>query len=951
MNRKMNTLATLLLLVGLLFMLPVTAMAEEAVDATITPASGTCGSNLTWTLDDKGVLTISGTGGMEDYTWRYDSTLEKYVTTAPWGVAMKEVVLEKGVTSIGYCAFYECSNLSNISIPEGVTSIGEEAFAFCSSLSSISIPDGVTSIGDGAFKDCSSLNSISIPDGVTSIGYKSFSYCSNLTNITLPNGVSIIDDYAFRGCSSLCSANIPDSLTSIGSYAFDGCTSLTSISIPDSVTSIGSYAFDGCTSLTSIIIIPEGITSIGERTFYYCSSLTSITLPDSLTTIGDQAFRGCSLLSSITIPDSVTTIDKWAFMDCCALSSIYLSNSLTNIGDKAFYGCPAPLYANRNGSVAIALTKANHSFVDPSYPELSLKAYENEDGTRTLTVTDCATDAVSVTVPDGVTSIVSFAFEDCSRLGSVNLPDSVTSIDGYAFYGCSSLTNITIPDGVTSIGSSAFSRCPATRYASRNNSAALALTKANYSFVDPSYPALSLEAYETEDGTRIFSVTDCAEDVVSVTFPDGVTSIGSNAFYGCSSLSSISIPDGVTTIGNNAFYACSRLSSIYLPNSVTSIGEYGFTPLYGQTTTVYCYEFSYAEEWALQNGFTVCLLDGKETEEYLQVTLPETFTLGLGETAALPLQVFPVLPEISIVWTSADESVVQINEDGTITGAACGQAIVSVSVDGVTASCTVTVVAPVTLLALPDTIYVVAKQTRTLPLTIEPAGATVELVYETGNTIYASITEDSLLKGGAVGTTTLTVTDQLTGLTATATVRITYPVTAVSFTPEACAMDPGETLQLTANVTMRTDSCVNELVTFASSDETIAVVDEKGLLTAKASGTVTITATAASGVSGSCTVLVLPAQRSVLPACLVTIEDEALMGTPISFCVLPGSVSSIGVRAFASCTALKIIEIPAGVTIIAESAFDGCTDLIIVAPQGSAAHTFALNHGFVWMAK
>jgi len=139
-------------------------------------------------------------------------------------------------------------------------------------------------------------------------------------------------------------------------------------------------------------------------------------------------------------------------------------------------------------------------------------------------------------------------------------------------------------------------------------------------------------------------------------------------------------------------------------------------------------------------------------------------------------------------------------------------------------------------------------------------------------------------------------------------------------------------------------------VSWKSSKTSIATVKD-GVVTFIKDGTVTITATAASGVSGSCTVLVLPAQRSVLPACLVTIEDEALMGTPISFCVLPGSVSSIGVRAFASCTALKIIEIPAGVTIIAESAFDGCTDLIIVAPQGSAAHTFALNHGFVWMAK
>ena len=105
--------------------------------------SGTCGENLTWTLDNEGTLTISGTGAMTDYY--YD---------APWHSSsenIKSVVIEDSVTSIGYSAFYGCSNLTSITIPDSLTSIGEWAFGCCSSLTSITIPDSVTSIGERAF--------------------------------------------------------------------------------------------------------------------------------------------------------------------------------------------------------------------------------------------------------------------------------------------------------------------------------------------------------------------------------------------------------------------------------------------------------------------------------------------------------------------------------------------------------------------------------------------------------------------------------------------------------------------------------------------------------------------------------------------------------------------------------------------------------------------------------
>ena len=242
-------------------------------------SSGTCGDNLTWTLDDAGVLTISGTGKMTNYS----------LYTIPWyssRVSIKTIIINNGVTSIG--AFNECSSLTSVTIPASVSSIGDYAFQHCSSLSSINIPNSVTSIGKAAFSCCTNLTSINIPDGVTSISDNFFDYCSSLTSIVIPDSVTSIGDYAFQECTSLTSINVPDNVTSVGYYAFSGCTNLSSISIPNRVTSIRSYTFSGC------------------------SNLMNITIPDSVKSISGSAFQNCSKFSSVTVQSCRSYAYQWA---------------------------------------------------------------------------------------------------------------------------------------------------------------------------------------------------------------------------------------------------------------------------------------------------------------------------------------------------------------------------------------------------------------------------------------------------------------------------------------------------------------------------------------------------------------------------------------------------------------------------------------------------------------
>ena len=455
---KKRLLSFVLAVLMIASLLPATALAADRV------ASGTCGaegdgSNLTWTLDSDGVLTISGTGAMKEYG----------PYKAPWygsSSRVKSAVIAEGVTSIGKYAFYDCTSLTSVTIPDSVTSIGKQAFMYCTSLTGVTIPGSVTSIGDSAFSGCSSLTSVTIPNSVTSIGGAAFNGCSSLTSVTIPDSVTSIGEFAFYNCSSLTSVTIPNSVTSIGEYAFYNCSSLTSVTIPNSVTSIGEYAFYNCSSLTSVTIpdgvtsigryafhdcrsltsvtIPDSVTSIGEYAFYNCRSLTSVTIPDSVTSIGDDAFSNCTSLTSVTIPDSVTSIGKWAFSECKSLTSVTIPGSVTSIGDAAFASCTS--------LTGIWVAEGSSHYASDASGVLF-----NKDKT---TLVQCpGAFSGSYAIPNSVTSIVGYSFDGCASLTSVTIPDGVTSIGRYAFYDCRSLTSVTIPDSVTSIGVWAFCDC------------------------------------------------------------------------------------------------------------------------------------------------------------------------------------------------------------------------------------------------------------------------------------------------------------------------------------------------------------------------------------------------------------------------------------------------------------------------------------------------------------
>ena len=595
-------------------------------------ASGSCGANgadLTWTLDDNGLFTVSGTGEMENFSsadsyyhqWKSYRGSIKYVwikngvtgigTNAFNGTGNLTIVeIPDSVTSIYGYAFYGCTNLQEITLPESVTRIDQYAFGNCTSLRKITVPknvrslgwylfagctglvsaeimDGVPAIGHYMFSGCTNLRSVTIPESVASIGVQAFENCTGLSNVVIPKGVRSISNYAFKGCTNLARLTLPDGLSSIGSEAFANCTSLRKVTLPESVIKVGSGAFYNCSSLSSVTI-PEGVLQIEKEAFALCGKLAAVAVPGTVTEIGEGAFKSCVGLKKAEIADGVLSIGKEAFEKCISLTDLVLPESITSIGDGVFRGC----------------TSLTRMTIPESLSNIGANVFNGCGNLSEVTILDGATSIGDgafagcsslkrVVIPDSVQSIGADAFNGCTNLAGLDFPDSLQSIGSRAFNGCTSLTEIALPNSVTSMGSEAFRGCR-------------------------SLTSVALPVGLTRISNGAFN--ECV-GLTNITIPANVTAVENYAFGACSGLTNISLPNGLTTIEYGAFSGCINLKEISIPESVTEIGSYAFRD---------CYSLKNVEIPGKVTGISESTFRGCRNLE--SVSIPQSVT-GIGAYA------------------------------------------------------------------------------------------------------------------------------------------------------------------------------------------------------------------------------------------------------------------------------------------------------------------------------
>lgn len=607
--------------------------------------------------------------------------------------SLKHIDLPDSLTSLGSGAFGQShrdgetdrsGGLEEIVLPAGLTKIEEDTFNSCYDMRSVHFLGKVTSIGDGAFCYTSSLLGIDLPESVCSIGKKAFSG-SGLQKILLPKDCVDVEPDAFAS-SALEAFEVDPGNTAfqagedgvlysrdgkqlvlypssrqeaaytvrpgtveIGAYAFYGVRNLEHIILPDSLREIGDYAFAEQPKLKEVVL-PEGLEDISSNnTFYHCDSLTELSLPSTLRDISGSSVFSCIGITELVLPDGLQDISgDHIFSNCDALSSLELPKDLELISGSWNFACTS---------------------IEKLTLPVMLQEIQGEDNFY-------ACEKLSeVVLPAGLRILGDGSFGSCTSLEKIQLPASLIKLNSGTFSGCSELKHIEIPEKVTSIGSSCFAGC---------------------------------------------------ENLTELELPVELQTIGDSCFAGCNGLEAIKLPVGLQSIGSYAF-ACTGITELSVPQTVTSWGDCPIGVTRGDRGYVYDTSRTYAiyfagdlPEWEGMYGYGLpnmtnlyCYFPRDNTTwmedlRYLMdgpaffrihwlaadVSLPESLELTVGCKQQLTEAVQPAEdPNLPLTWSSSDETVVQVDETGMLTGVAPGTAVITASAGGgaYSARCRVTV--------------------------------------------------------------------------------------------------------------------------------------------------------------------------------------------------------------------------------------------------------------------
>ncbi|MBQ1555004.1 MAG: leucine-rich repeat protein [Clostridia bacterium] len=651
---------------------------------------------------------------------------------------------------------------------------------------------------------------ITVPDTlggypVRSISRETFADNRYLTEVTLSEGIEDIGKYCFKGCVGIGQVSFPSTLRSVGDGAFYGCRSLTELTLPDGLNKLGDAAFFGCTHLRSAVL-SASLQSIGDSAFAKCGQLEHITFGSALTSIGNEAFQDCASLQSAELPSEVATIGKGAFVNCGAMTQVSLGDTVEEILSDTFRGC---------------------------------RSLQNVSKGRRIR------------------TIGASAFEGCESLDHIELNDNAESIGALAFYGCTGLKKATLGENIQNIGAGAFSGCTSLKQ--------IEVSERNETFLSEG------GALYSADGRRLLLCPQGAKDKIKLA--DTAAEIDDYAFRGCRSLTNVIFSPGVTKIGMGSFLSCTGITQYAIPGAVEkmgclSVGYYfhegalkkasyvnvfgetsstsGALPETGSASELYCA----AHDVRFRSFASTLVLN----TEHAVLTEGESFEVVYG---------FLSPRKTKLSWTSSDESVVTV-KNGTLHALKTGSAEVTVSAEGFDDK-----VIKVTVLNQPkersaekkyDTRLIYCGDSEELSSLldqiIDPLFAVNKFWYST-NPKAVVVGDDG--KVTAVGQGSANIVCRLPdGSESNFWNTVADRPTEFFVTPPTQELTVGQKLAL-ARQTVPPKS--TDTVTWKSENEDIASVDDRGVVTAIGQGSCEITATTASGLTDTVTVVcVIPAE-------------------------------------------------------------------------------------------
>lgn len=629
-------------------------------------------------------------------------------------------------------AFYNCDILASTTFKESsahTLSINNGAFCDCVALTGVTFPGQLNKLGNSAYSSCSLLKDVVFNNNqnykpALTIGDYTFAKCPLIQTLSFPGRLTSIGNYTFKECSYLTDISFEDSPEAVTlgygaasnggddqrSLPLFGNSNLQSLYLGRNIeystgSSYGYSPFYNQQWLTDVRFSQAGtVTYCKDYLFYKVNNCETLQLPESITELGKYTFAGMTKLNGIFIPTKVAWLKEGLFADDVNIPEIIIHPAVTKIDSKVFANCTSLASATFEGSSDILEMGYGASqpeyglFRDCPLETLNLDrwlSYNSEQPSRSpfysianlknltfgenVGVVDkymfsYCTGLEELYLPDNIESVGLWGFRGCSSLKKVRFSEKLSQVSDYGFSECTSLDNVVFPASMTSVADNSFSNCTSLKKLNLGKSLMIIGPAAfkNDAAIE------GIELPETLYGLGVEAFANC-QALPNVAIK-AISSVGRQAFEGCTGLQWVSLSDKTTSLGENSFAGCTGIKYVKSYAEFPPEGLVNFVESVPANGTLFVPEYSldyyqYSPTWEnwmdirpLNDNIMVSSVTLDKSEISFRATETEQLIAEVGAEDAT---------DKGVLWRSADESVATVDEAGVVTAVAIGETTVT----------------------------------------------------------------------------------------------------------------------------------------------------------------------------------------------------------------------------------------------------------------------------------